>query len=66
MKDEYQYLRWETLTERDARAALEQIAGAFRRMNQWGRAKRAQSLADSMYPKGEIRPQPILPRSNSA
>lgn len=62
---DHQSLRWQTLTEQEARAALEQIAGAFRRMNKWGLAKRAQSLADAMYPKDEIRPQPIVPRTNS-
>lgn len=59
------YLDWKTLTAEECRSALEQIAGAFRRMNRWEDARRTQKAADALYPKGEIQPQPICPRQNA-
>lgn len=57
-------LDWRFLTVKNCRDALEQIAGALRRINRWSDVKRVQKAADALYPKDEIRPQPIIPRSN--
>ena len=52
------------ITYEDLRWQLHTIAGQLRGMNRWKEAKRIQKACDAMYPKGEILPQPMIPRSH--
>lgn len=51
-------------TYEDLRWQLHTIAGHLRGMNRWKEATRVQKISDSMWPKGDIIPQPMIPRSN--
>ena len=55
----------ELIRVEDVRWSLHQIAGDLRRLNDWKRATRVQKIADSMWPKGDIIPQPVIPRQNN-
>lgn len=51
-------------TYEDLRWQLHTIAGHLRGMNRWKEATRVQKISDSMWPKGQIIPQPMIPRSH--
>lgn len=51
-----------TLTQDEACGALYQIGGALRRMGKFDLAKRAEKIADKLYP-GKIKPAPIVYRT---
>lgn len=55
---------WKTLTQDEASRELYQIGGALRRMGKFALAKRAEKIADALYP-GKIKPAPIVPRTIS-
>jgi hypothetical protein len=53
---------WKTATEEQCWQELYQIGGALRRMRKFDLARRAEKIADRLYP-GEIKPAPIVPRT---
>lgn len=55
---------WQKLSERDCCDALYQIGGALRRMGKFDMAKRAEKIADALYP-GKIKPAPIVSRTTT-
>jgi len=58
-------IKWQTATQYECCSALYEIGGALRRMGKIGLARRAEKIADRLYP-GEIKPAPIVPRITSA
>lgn len=55
---------WQKLSERDCCDALYQIGGALRKFGKFDMARRAEKIADTLYP-GDIKPAPIIPRTTT-